>query len=107
MGNTGPNSGFTYRGRGLLQITGRDSYRDVTARLRRDDPVAPDFVANPDEVISARWSLEVAAVEWAARGCNAAADLDSLRKVTRAINGGLIGLSDRAEWLRRAKAVWS
>ncbi len=107
MGNTAPNSGFTYRGRGLLQITGHDSYRDVTARLRRVDPAAPDFVATPDEVISARWSLEVAAVEWAARGCNACADLDNLRKVTRAVNGGLVGLADRGEWLKRTKAVWS
>ena len=57
-------------------------------------------------MFSAQWSLAVAAAEWASKGCNAFADQDDIRKVTRAINGGLIGLSDRTEWLRLTKAVW-
>ena len=107
MGNTGPNDGFTYRGRGLLQLTGRDSYREATATLRAQNPAAPDFVAMPDAVFSAQWCLAIAVAEWASKGCNAHADLDDIRKVTKAINGGLIGLSDRRERLRLAKAVWS
>ena len=106
MGNSGPNDGFTYRGRGLLQLTGRDSYHEATTTLRAQNPEAPDFVASPDAVFSAQWCLAVAAAEWACKGCNALADQDDLRKVTRAINGGLIGLSDRTEWLRLTKAVW-
>jgi putative chitinase len=107
MGNTGPNDGFTYRGRGLLQLTGRTSYQEATSALRERDPEAPDLVALPDEVFGAQWCLAVAAAEWASKGCNALADQDDIRKVTRAINGGLIGLSDRTEWLRLTKAVWS
>jgi len=107
MGNTGPNDGFTYRGRGLLQLTGRDSYREATATLRAQNPAAPDFVAMPDAVFSAQWCLAIAVAEWASKGCNALADEDDLRKVTKAINGGLIGLSDRMERLRLTKAVWS
>lgn len=107
MGNAGPNDGFTYRGRGLLQLTGRDSYLEATTNLRRQDPAAPDFVVVPDEVFSAKWCLAVAAAKWATVGCNALADQDDIRRVTRAINGGLIGLSDRTDWLRRTKAVWS
>ena len=107
MGNTGPNDGFTYRGRGLLQLTGRDSYREATATLRALNPAAPDFVAMPDAVFSAQWCLAIAVAEWASKGCNAHADLDDIRKVTKAINGGLIGLSDRIERLRLTKAVWS
>jgi len=107
MGNTGPNDGFTYRGRGLLQLTGRDSYREATATLRAQNPAAPDFVAMPDAVFSAQWCLAIAVAEWASKGCNAHADVDDIRKVTKAINGGLIGLSDRRERLRLAKAVWS
>ena len=106
MGNNGPNDGFTYRGRGLLQLTGRDSYAEATTNLRRQNPAAPDFVTTPDAVFSAQWCLAVAAAKWAAVGCNALADQDDIRKVTRAINGGLIGLSDRTDWLRRTKAVW-
>jgi len=107
MGNTGPNDGFTYRGRGLLQLTGKDSYREATETLRASNPAAPDFVDSPDAVFSAQWCLAVAAAEWASKGCNALADQDDIRKVTKAINGGLIGLSDRTERLRLTKAVWS
>lgn len=106
MGNTEPNDGFTYRGRGLLQLTGKDSYREATTTLRAQNPAAPDFVALPDAVFGAQWCLAVAAAEWLSKGCNAFADQDDVRKVTRAINGGLIGLSDRIEWLRLTKAVW-
>ena len=107
MGNIGANDGFTYRGRGLLQLTGRDSYQKATATLRAQHPAAPDFVLVPDEVFSAQWCLAVAAAEWAAKGCNGHADQDDIRRVTRAINGGLIGLSDRMEWLRLTRRVWS
>ena len=106
MGNTGPNDGFTYRGRGLLQLTGKDSYREATDALRAQNPAAPDFVALPDAVFGGQWCLAVAAAEWLSKGCNAFADQDDIRKVTRAINGALIGLSDRIEWLRLTKAVW-
>jgi putative chitinase len=107
MGNIGPNDGFTYRGRGLLQLTGKESYREATTRLRAQNPDAPDFVATPDAVFTAQWCLAVVAAEWDSKRCNAVADDDRIQKVTRAINGGLIGLSDRIEWLRRTKAVWS
>ena len=107
MGNTDPNDGFTYRGRGLLQLTGKDSYREATAILRASNPAAPDFVDTPDAVFSPQWCLAVAVAEWASKGCNALADQDDIRKVTKAINGGLIGLSDRTERLRLTKAVWS
>ena len=106
MGNTGPNDGFTYRGRGLLQLTGKASYQEATDILRRRNPAAPDFVAFPDEVISSKWCLAIAASEWVAKGCNALANNDDIEKVTRAINGGVIGLDDRIEWARRTKAVW-
>ena len=106
MGNTGPNDGFTYRGRGPLQLAGKDSYREATDALRAQNSAAPDFVALPDAVFGAQWCLAVAAAEWLSKGCNAFADQDDIRKVTRAINGGLIGLSGRTEWLRLTKAVW-
>src|SRR5687767_10031947 len=106
MGNDQPGDGFRYRGRGLLQLTGKESYREATTALRTQNPVAPDFEIAPDEVFSAQWCLAVAAVEWVARGCNPLADQDNVQRVTRAINGGLIGLSDRMEWLRLTKAVW-
>jgi putative chitinase len=106
MGNTGPNDGFTYRGRGLLQLTGKASYQEATTILRKENLTAPDFVSSPDEVIRAEWCLAIAASEWVTKGCNALADQDNIRKITRAINGGQIGLADRMEWVKRTKAVW-
>lgn len=106
MGNTEPNDGYNYRGRGLLQLTGKDSYREATTILRKENPAAPDFVATPDEVISAQWCLAIAASEWVSKGCNALADQDDIKKITRAINGGQIGLAERTEWAKRTKAIW-
>jgi putative chitinase len=106
MGNDQPGDGFKYRGRGLLQLTGKESYREATDTLRAQTAAAPDFVIAPDEVFSAQWCLAVATAKWLAKGCNALADLDNVQRVTRAINGGLIGLSDRIEWLHLTKAVW-
>ena len=106
MGNTAPGDGFRYRGRGLLQLTGKDSYREATTTLRKSNAAAPDFVVAPDEVISAQWCLAVAASEWFAKGCNTLADRNDIRKVTKAINGGQIGIAERMEWAKRTRIVW-
>ncbi|MBJ7310798.1 glycoside hydrolase family 19 protein [Rugamonas sp. CCM 8940] len=106
MGNAAPGDGFLYRGRGLLQLTGKDSYAEATRDLRKIDPHAPDFVVMPDNVVAAPWCLSVAAAEWLAKGCNALADADNIDKVTQAINGGSVGLEERREWLLRTKAIW-
>jgi len=106
MGNSDPDDGFKYRGRGLLQLTGKDSYREVTKILRSYKPEAPDFVLDPDQVISASWCVEVATAVWRSKGCNELADKDQLRSVTKMINGGLIGLAEREEWLKRTKNIW-
>ncbi|HEY5138264.1 MAG TPA: peptidoglycan-binding protein [Methylococcales bacterium] len=108
MGNGAPSSGdgFKYRGRGLLQLTGKDSYKEATEILQKTTPTAPDFVVNPDEVINAKWCLEIAASEWEAKGCNALADKDDINAITKKINGGLIGLTEREDWLKKTKHVW-
>lgn len=107
MGNTAPGDGYTFRGRGLLQLTGKDSYARATTLLQLRFPLAPDFTRDPDAVCAAAWCLHVAASEWAARGCNAAADADDLEQVTRNINGGIIGLNERRAWLARTRLIYS
>ncbi|OGR17924.1 MAG: lytic enzyme [Desulfobacterales bacterium GWB2_56_26] len=106
MGNILSGDGYKYRGRGLLQLTGKDSYAEATTILRQSNAEAPDFTENPDAVINAAWCLEVAASEWFSKGCNEHADQDSIRTVTKRINGGLIGLAERSEWLKRTKFIW-
>jgi putative chitinase len=106
LGNTSPEDGFTYRGRGLLQLTGKDSYARATLHLQRSVPTAPDFVCAPDAVLDPAWSILVAAAEWFEIGCNELADQDDLEQITRRINGGLIGLAGRAHWVRKAGKIW-
>ena len=106
MGNTGPQDGYLYRGRGLLQLTGKGNYVAATERVRRCLPDGPDFVSDPDAVLAPQWCLAVAAGEWASRGCNELADRDDLEQITRRINGGTTGFAMRQEWLRQARLVW-
>lgn len=106
MGNREPDDGYAYRGRGLLQLTGRDSYAHATRVVRVLSPGAPDFGAAPELVITPDWCLDVAAAEWMSRGCNELADSDDITRITRRINGGLTGLRQRAAWVTAARAVW-
>ncbi|HEX9173190.1 MAG TPA: lytic enzyme [Telluria sp.] len=106
MGNTDPGDGYAYRGRGMLQLTGRANYAEATRQLRQGRADSPDFVLAPDAVADAEWCLAVAAAAWAAKGCNALADQDDVRALTRRINSGDTGLAERIEWTRRARLVW-
>jgi putative chitinase len=105
MGNTGPEDGYTYRGRGLLQLTGKDSYARANRALAQIAG-SPDFVAHPDLALDPRWCLDVAAATWAAKGCNELADQDDLGQLTRRINGADNGLAERDAWCRSAGAIW-
>ncbi len=106
MGNVAQGDGFLYRGRGMLQLTGKDSYARATTILQLRSPAAPDLTLHPDAVCSAEWALHVAAAEWAARGCNCAADRDDIEEVTRCINGGVIGLAERMSWTGRVRPLF-
>jgi putative chitinase len=105
-GNTEPGDGYAFRGRGLLELTGRSGYAAATLALRAGAADAPDLCATPALAVDARWALEVAASVWVAKGCNRHADADNLLKVTRAINGGEEGLSERRIWLRWMKRAF-
>ena len=97
MGNVNPGDGWRYIGRGLLQITGRDAYRVIGERI------GVNLEANPDLACLETHALQVALAVWKWKRCDAHADADSVQLVTKAINGGQIGLRDRQEWLVRAK----
>ncbi|MFL6656674.1 MAG: glycoside hydrolase family 19 protein [Massilia sp.] len=106
MGNTQPGDGYLYRGRGMLQLTGRDNYAHASTLLRAGMPLAPDLTREPEAAVSAQWSLHVAALTWEARGCNAAADQDDVAKVSFLINGGDLGLAERIIWTGKTRAIW-
>lgn len=99
MGNTDPDDGWRYIGRGALQLTGRDSYLKVGTALDLD------LVGNPELVLLPANILPIAGEIWRDADCNRFADLDDVVRVSRAINGGLIGLADRRQWLEKARTI--
>jgi putative chitinase len=107
MGNTAPGDGYLYRGRGIIQLTGKSEYSAITKSLRVKFPSnAPDLVASPDEAVGATWCVAAAAAVWDQKGCNALADEDAIKRITFRINGGYVGLAKREDWLLRTKAIW-
>lgn len=102
MGNRlGTDDGYDYRGRGLIQTTGRDKYVSVGALLDLDLISHPELVNDPGH------AFKVACACWTIAGANAGADDDSVQRVTRVINGGLNGLQSRQVWLGRWKEALS
>lgn len=99
MGNVGPDDGWRYIGRGALQLTGRESY------LRVGEALDLDLVGNPELVLLPDNILPIAGEIWRTKDCNRFADVDDVVRVTRAINGGQIGLADRRQWLERARTI--
>jgi putative chitinase len=106
MGNLGADDGYLYRGRGLLQLTGKDSYARATRAVRASLPASADFVARPDAVLDPRWCLQVAAATWHDKGCNELADQDDIGQLTRRINGADHGLAERDAWCRSTGEIW-
>lgn len=99
LGNGGPETGdgWRYRGRGYLQLTGRENYRKYGRRIGVELETAPDRALEPAA------AMAVALAYWKTRNCNRWADADDLKGVTRRVNGGLIGLKSRAALLARAR----
>lgn len=97
LGNLRKGDGRRYKGRGLLQLTGRANYRDMGRRLGIDLEGDPHLAADPAT------SLSIACEYWTSRDINAAADNDDLVKATRLVNGGTNGLEDRRRYLNKAK----
>lgn len=102
LGNTQPGDGLRYRGRGLIQITGRANYRRVSERLAGMG--APDFEAHPEMLEQPTWAALSAADYWVDRGLNRFCTPGAVqfRALTRAINGGLNGYEDRLRRYERA-----
>ncbi|OYW74359.1 MAG: hypothetical protein B7Z37_18110 [Verrucomicrobia bacterium 12-59-8] len=100
MGNNKPGDGWKYIGRGIIQCTGKESYAKFGHQL------SIDLVGSPDLAIDPRYTLKIACEEWKEKGCNLLADQDDLKAITKKINGGLIGLASRQDWLTKTKKVW-
>lgn len=99
LGNTQPGDGTLFRGRGLIQITGRANYAKCGDALGLDLIADPKLLEEPGNAArSAGWF-------WSLRNLNAKADVGDFRGITRAINGGYNGMADRIAYFERAQQV--
>ena len=91
MGNGPPESGdgYRYRGRGLIQLTGKDNYK------RFGQLAGIDLVSNPDMAGNLGTAADIAAAFYKKNVIDKGIDAQNTAKVTKAINGGSIGLSHR------------
>lgn len=99
LGNTEPGDGYRFRGRGLLQTTGRTNYRQTGYALGIDLEANPELLAKPELAArSAAWF-------WKNHGLNELADAGDQMRVTRRVNGGVNGLLERIALFEAAKRV--
>jgi putative chitinase len=90
-GDEASGDGWKYRGRGFIQITGKDNYQAFSRckGISLDDAVK---YLETDE-----GALESACWYWQTRGLNGLADTGDIRGITKRINGGTIGIKERTE----------
>jgi putative chitinase len=96
-GNEASGDGWRYRGRGLIQLTGRANYQAAEAAIGAPYSAQPDLLLQPDHAaMTAGWYF-------AAAGCAALADASNIDAIGRAINGpALVGLAERKQLFEQA-----
>ena len=101
LGNTpeADGDGQKYKGRGLIQVTGRANYEAYKQYCGFDVVERPELLAKPVGAIrSSMWF-------WKTKGLNELADRDEFTAISKRINGGTNGIEDRRKYLARAKKV--
>lgn len=102
LGNTEAGDGVKFRGRGLIQLTGRRNVQDIS------DFFGIDFVSDPSLLETPEWACRSAGWFWASRKLNVLADFndeENFKLITKRINGGLNGWADRLKYWNRARRV--
>ena len=99
LGNTVVGDGYKYRGRGLIQITGRANY------MTCGEGLGLDLIKQPEQLEKPQHACMSAAWFWATKGLNTLADAGQFDKITQRINGGQNGAADRQALYARALKV--
>lgn len=97
MGNNSPGDGWKYRGRGLIQITGRENYTQCGSALKLD------LVSTPELLEQECYAARSAAWYYTSQGCLLYSG--DIVRVTQIINGGQNGLTDRKARYARAQSA--
>jgi putative chitinase len=100
LGNTHPLDGIRYKGRGFLQLTGRNNYAAYSEYCGVDLLKQPQLLEKPKGAVrSAGWF-------WWKHGLNRWADADSPKMVRKRVNGGLNGYKEFLRYVERGKKVF-
>ena len=100
LGNITDGDGVRFKGRGLIQLTGRTNYTAYGESIGQDLTTANHWTKVATDPSLA---VDAAGWFWETADLNALADSDDVKKVTKRINGGYNGLEDRKAYLKRAK----
>ena len=90
-GDEASGEGWYFRGRGIVQITGKNNYTKCSQSLFESNVL----VENPDLLLEAEYAIHSACWFWSAARLNELADVGDIKTMTKRINGGYIGLEDR------------
>jgi putative chitinase len=103
LGNVQKGDGVKFKGRGLIQITGRENYARCSLALFEDLRLLdkPELLEQPE------WAARSAGWYWHVRGLNELADAGAFLRITKAINGGTNGLESRQKLYQRALNVFA
>ena len=97
LGNIAFGDGWKYRGRGILQLTGRKAYTEYSKFSGRD------LVSNPDLASDPEISIDIAGWFWSVlKKVNVSADKNDIKAVTKSVNGGNINIDKRIAYTKEA-----
>ena len=101
LGNTEDGDGRKFRGRGLIQLTGRSNYSAFNQELPED----VDIIKYPQLVEEFPLALHAATWFWQTHKLNEVADTGDFKRVTKRINGGYNGFQDRLDYLYKVEKL--
>lgn len=99
LGNTEVGDGVKFKGRGLIQLTGRANYKQIGKDF------GLDLIGNPELLETPKWAVESACHFWKSHGLNEICEKHDIVKVTKIINGGRNGLIERTQYFEKAKEI--
>lgn len=91
--------GWMYRGRGLIQLTGKENYQRFASSIKKDVSEMPEYLS------TIRGAVQSACFFWETNKLNGLADKQDIVALTKKINGGTIGLEERQKLFTIAKKV--
>lgn len=98
-GDEASGDGWKHRGKGLIQLTGKDNQ----TAFAKHAGISPDVIGG--YLLSIEGAVQSACWFWQQHGCNVYADRGDIKGCTKAINGGLNGIDDRAARYAKAEEV--